>query len=70
MKDATSREKQMRKTEPPRGAEQTTDLRRETEIPEIDVRVLVAGGREAVIVHAGVRYRLRITANDKLLLTK
>jgi hemin uptake protein HemP len=38
--------------------------------PVIDVRDLLAGGREAVIVHAGERYRLRVTANDKLILTK
>ncbi|MBN9063133.1 MAG: hemin uptake protein HemP [Rhizobiales bacterium 65-9] len=38
--------------------------------PAIDVRTLVGGGREAVILHKGDRYRLRITANDKLILTK
>jgi hemin uptake protein HemP len=38
--------------------------------PVIDVRDLLAGGREAVIVHAGERYRLRVTAKDKLILTK
>ncbi|MFC6391817.1 hemin uptake protein HemP [Methylorubrum zatmanii] len=31
---------------------------------------LMKGQREIVIVHAGLRYRLRITANDKLILTK
>lgn len=31
---------------------------------------LMNGQREIVIVHAGLRYRLRITANDKLILTK
>ncbi len=40
------------------------------EVPVIDVRTLLAGGREAVIVHAGERYRLRLTGNDKLILTK
>ena len=39
-------------------------------IPEVDVKSIVAGGREAVILHEGERYRLRITANDKLILTK
>lgn len=39
-------------------------------LPEIDVKTLTAGGREAVLVHQGERYRLRITANDKLILTK
>lgn len=38
--------------------------------PAIDVRTLVGAGREAVILHKGDRYRLRITANDKLILTK
>ena len=32
--------------------------------------VLMNGRREVVILHAGERYRLRITANDKLILTK
>jgi hemin uptake protein HemP len=38
------------------------------------VRVLVAdilqGGREAILEHGGQDYRLRITANGKLILTK
>jgi hemin uptake protein HemP len=38
------------------------------------VRVIVAellqGGREAVLEHDGQDYRLRITANGKLILTK
>jgi hemin uptake protein HemP len=38
--------------------------------PVFDVRELFAGGREAILIHAGERYRLRITANDKLILTK
>jgi hemin uptake protein HemP len=37
---------------------------------EIDVASLVGAGREVVIVHKGERYRLRITANGKLILTK
>jgi hemin uptake protein HemP len=37
---------------------------------EVPVQVILGGEREAVIVHNGVRYRLRITANDKLILTK
>lgn len=31
---------------------------------------LMGRRREIVILHAGLRYRLRITANDKLILTK
>ncbi|MBB4018508.1 hemin uptake protein HemP [Chelatococcus caeni] len=41
-----------------------------TEPPAIDVRSLFAGGREVVLLHNGERYHLRITANDKLILTK
>ncbi|MEW6435996.1 MAG: hemin uptake protein HemP [Pseudomonadota bacterium] len=37
---------------------------------EIDVRELIGDAREAILLHAGERYRLRITANDKLILTK
>lgn len=37
---------------------------------EYDVRALVGEGVEAAIIHAGERYRLRITANNKLILTK
>jgi hemin uptake protein HemP len=38
--------------------------------PVLDVRDLLGGGREVIIIHAGERYRLRVTANDKLILTK
>ena len=31
---------------------------------------LLEGGREAIIVHNGEDYRLRVTANGKLILTK
>ncbi|MEE1612990.1 hemin uptake protein HemP [Microvirga sp. CF3016] len=37
---------------------------------EIDVASLVGSGREVILVHRGERYRLRITANGKLILTK
>jgi hemin uptake protein HemP len=43
---------------------------RTTEPPVIDVRDPLAGAREAIIVHAGEKYRLRVTAKDKLILTK
>jgi hemin uptake protein HemP len=33
-------------------------------------RELLGDGRELVIVHAGEEYRLRITSNEKLILTK
>lgn len=31
---------------------------------------LLEGRREAIIVHNGEEYRLRVTSNDKLILTK
>lgn len=40
------------------------------ETPVIDVRALLAGGREIILLHLGQRYRLRITARDRLILTK
>jgi hemin uptake protein HemP len=36
----------------------------------IDSRRLLAGKNELVIDHAGQEYRLRLTRNDKLILTK
>jgi hemin uptake protein HemP len=36
----------------------------------IDLVELLRGGREAIIVHNGADYRLRVTANGKLILTK
>lgn len=36
----------------------------------VDVRSLLQGAREAVLVLDGEPYRLRITAKDKLILTK
>ncbi|MET7241861.1 hemin uptake protein HemP [Methylobacterium sp. EM32] len=32
--------------------------------------VLMSGTREVTILHAGEHYRLRVTANNKLILTK
>ena len=36
----------------------------------IELASLLEGGREAIIVHNGEDYRLRVTANGKLILTK
>jgi hemin uptake protein HemP len=36
----------------------------------VSVAELLQGGREAILVHDGQDYRLRITANGKLILTK
>jgi hemin uptake protein HemP len=35
-----------------------------------DVSALMGSCREAILVHEGARYTLRITANRKLILTK
>jgi len=41
-----------------------------TPIRRIAISDLLAGGREAVVVHDGTEYRLRLTSNGKLILTK
>ena len=38
--------------------------------PRIDSTRLLQGTRELLIVHAGEEYRLRLTRNGKLILTK
>jgi len=39
-------------------------------VKRIAVRDLLDGGREAVLLHDGDEYRLRLTSNGKLILTK
>jgi hemin uptake protein HemP len=39
-------------------------------LPRIPVTELMGSGREAVLVHDGIEYRLRLTSNGKLILTK
>jgi hemin uptake protein HemP len=39
-------------------------------IPAVEVGAILGEGREAIIVHNGEAYRLRVTANNKLILTK
>jgi hemin uptake protein HemP len=39
-------------------------------IPRIDASTLLASRREIILVHNRQEYRLRITSNDKLILTK
>ncbi len=39
-------------------------------IPRIEVEAILGPGREAVLVHNGEAYTLRVTANNKLILTK
>jgi hemin uptake protein HemP len=40
------------------------------EVPVVDVRTLLGEGREVVLMHLGEAYRLRITARERLILTK
>jgi hemin uptake protein HemP len=57
--------------DPPKTQTPSKTLTRETpERPVIDLRDLLAGAREAILVHAGEHYRLRVTASGKLILTK
>jgi hemin uptake protein HemP len=39
-------------------------------IKKIALRDLLEGRREAVLLHDGAEYRLRLTSNGKLILTK
>ena len=39
-------------------------------VKRIVVSELLSGGREAVLLHGGDEYRLRLTSNGKLILTK
>jgi len=39
-------------------------------VRRFEVAELLQGGREVILVHGGSEYRLRITGNGKLILTK
>jgi hemin uptake protein HemP len=39
-------------------------------VRRLDLRDLLKGEREAIILHDGQEYRLRLTSNQKLILTK
>lgn len=39
-------------------------------IPRIEASSILASNREIILVHNQQEYRLRITSNDKLILTK
>lgn len=41
-----------------------------TNPPRIEINALLGRWREAILVHNGEAYRLRVTANNKLILTK
>lgn len=53
-------------------AQQSPNAGRPDENPpaRIDVRDVMKKSREIILVHNGQDYRLRITSNDKLILTK
>lgn len=38
--------------------------------PKLDVKTLLRGGREAILLNGTEEYRLRLTSNGKLILTK
>jgi len=46
------------------------DASRPAAKPRLQAATLLAGSREAIIEHAGEEYRLRLTKNGKLILTK
>ena len=39
-------------------------------VPRIDAGTLLSSSREVILVHKDIEYRLRVTSNDKLILTK
>lgn len=39
-------------------------------VRRMDVHVLLGGARELILMHQGDEYHLRITKNEKLILTK
>ncbi len=52
------------------GTEGMTAQDRAPHIVRYVVSDLMQGGREAILEHNGAEYRLRITANGRLILTK
>jgi hemin uptake protein HemP len=54
----------------PRRSSEPSSAPTPEDCPVIAVDELLQKKREAVLVHNGVRYRLRVTSNDKLILTK
>lgn len=64
----------MTQTTPPEAMPGTGSLHPERRSPGdiriVDVADIVGASREAVLMHDGQAYRLRITSNRKLILTK
>ncbi len=55
---------------PPDSQGKTAPAPDRNDIPVVDVRQLIGEGREIILMHLGQPYRLRITARDRLILTK
>ena len=53
----------------PASTERTAN-RTSVSVPRIAVADLLGAGREVVLLHDGTEYRLRLTSNGKLILTK
>ena len=51
-------------------AKQKTVGTQAVSVPKIDASTLLASGREIILIHKDTEYRLRLTSNDKLILTK
>ena len=47
-----------------------TDMSRNRAPVRISLSSLMEGQREVIIIHDGDEYRLRLTSNEKLILTK
>jgi hemin uptake protein HemP len=55
----------------PEGAQSTAGGAPRGQDPiRIELADLLGGRREAIIIHNGAEYRLRVTSNGKLILTK
>jgi len=39
-------------------------------VPRVDAGALLSSGKEIILVHKDTEYRLRVTSNGKLILTK
>ena len=49
---------------------QNSPRRSSQSVRRIEISDLLGTGREAVLLHDGAEYRLRLTSNGKLILTK
>jgi hemin uptake protein HemP len=60
----------MSQTDGKAAASQSTKVRPAGAIPRIDAATLLGDSKEIRILHHGTEYRLRVTQQGKLLLTK